>query len=187
VKRPSNAWYGLAGAFLVAGIAVFIWLIASGVTGMQTGFQRGVVPGKIELQVGEPGTYVIYHEYQSVIDGKIFRNASGHPPLAVEVISRESGATVDLQAATMNSTYTINSRSGRSMLSFEADQPGAYTLTAAYPAGSAGPEVVLAVGRGIGFGRAARIIGAIASLFTGGALAVLTGIITFVRQRQATR
>jgi hypothetical protein len=180
--RPGGWWYAVAGAVFLAGVAAFVWLLLSGITGAQKGFQRGVAPGQIQLQLDTPGTYVIFYEFQSVMDGKVYSTADALPPLSVSVAARDSGATVAVAEPTMSQNYSLGSRSGRSILAFEAGQPGTYILTAAYPRSSIGPEIVLAVGQGFGSRLMATILGSIATLFGSLALAVVIAVITFVKR-----
>jgi hypothetical protein len=47
----------------------------------------------------------------------------------------------------MTATYTLNGRSGRSIMAFTIKQPGTYSFHCGYEEGKSGPETVVAVGR----------------------------------------
>jgi hypothetical protein len=117
------------------------------------------------------------------MDGRVYdvADVSG---LTVELVSAETGESVPLDAPGANTTYELRGRSGRAVLTFEVDRPGAYRLSADYPAGG-GPETVLAVGRGLGTRIAMTVAGAIAVGIGSFLLAVAIAVVTFVRRRRA--
>lgn len=184
-SKPGRWWYGVAAAVLVVGVGVFIGLLYSGISGMGKAMQRGVVPGQFEVQVEKPGTQIIYHEFQSVMDGKVFSSRQGLQPLQIRVVAKESGTKVSTTKAGANSTYTYGSYSGRSILSFEASQPGTYALSVVYAGNAAGPEFVLAVGPSFGSGLVFTILSAVITLLVTIGLSAVIAIVTFVKRRQA--
>lgn len=46
---------------------------------------RIVVPGEAELDLTEPGSYTIYHEHRSVVDGQVFSSTADISSLLVAV------------------------------------------------------------------------------------------------------
>jgi hypothetical protein len=182
-KGPSRKGYVFAAAVLAAGVVGFALVLFLGLSGLS--MQRVVVPGSAELTMEEAGRYTIYHESRSVVDGRVYdvTDVSG---LTVEIVSAETGESVPLDSPGANTTYELRGRSGRGVLTFEVDRPGAYRLSAEYPAGG-GPETVLAVGKGIGTRIAMTVFGAIAIGIGSFLLAVAIGVVTFVRRRRARR
>lgn len=180
---PSRAGYWIAALVLLMGLIGMALVLYLGLTGLS--MQRVVVPGSGEIALEKPGRYTIYHESRSVVDGRVY-DVDDVAGLTVELVSAETGETVPLGAPFGNTTYDLGGRSGRGVLAFEVDRPGAYRLSADYPGGS-GPETVLAVGGGIGTRIAMTVVGSIT--LAGGAflLALGIGIITFVRRRRARR
>lgn len=180
---PSRKGYVFAGVVLVLGAIGAAAILYLGLSGLS--MQRVVVPGSAELALDEPGRYTIYHESRSVMDGRVYdvADVSG---LTVELVSAETGESVPLDAPGANTTYELRGRSGRAVLTFDVGRPGAYRLSADYPAGD-GPETVLAVGRGIGTRIAMTIAGAIAVGVGSFLLAAVIAVITFVRRRRGRR
>ncbi|MGH7549193.1 MAG: hypothetical protein ACREK3_00380 [Gemmatimonadota bacterium] len=182
---PGRKWYLIAaGVFVLGGIlaAAFGFLR---LRGLEDEMPQVVVPGSAELQLEEPGAYTIFHEAESVVDGRYYA-AADVSGLAVEVVSAETGEAVPLEPAGANTTYSLGGRSGRSVLGFEIDQPGAYRITGSYEGGS-GPETVLAVGQGFGRKLVFTIVGALGIGFLAAGLAIAIAVVTFVRRRRARR
>ena len=183
MSGPGRVGYVIAAVVLVAGLAGMALVLYLGLSGLS--LQRVVVPGSGEVVLDEPGRYTIYHESRSVVDGRVY-DVEGVAGLTVELVSAETGESIPLEAPFGDTTYDFGGRSGRGVLAFDADRPGAYRLSADYPGGS-GPETVLAVGGGLGRRIAMTVIGAIASAGGGFVLALAIGILTFVRRRRARR
>ena len=99
-------------------------------------------------------------------------------------MSKDTGAEVELSRPSGSETYTLGGRSGASILSFNLAQAGAYELSADYPAGQGGPQVVLAVAHGFAGGLIAQVLGffAIDGAFTILALAI-AGWTYFARRK----
>lgn len=148
------------------------------------GLQQVSVPGEIEITLAEPGTYTIFHEHQSVVGDRVYRNEEGLPGLKVALVSA-GGAHVALSPATVSSNYSVGGRAGVSVLGFSTDEPGPYRLSAWYPEGQGGPQGVLAIGRGFTATLLRTIFGVVGlflgSTVVGGTIAVLT----FLRRRRA--
>lgn len=182
--RPSRWYYALAVLLLVAGGAVFAWMVFAGLSRMNDGLQQVVVPGQAELRLDTPGRYTIYHEYRTVGGNKVYGSDQPLPPLTVTVVSRQTGAEVAVKPATVNEHYSLGSRSGRSIMAFTVEQPGTYVLAARYVDGASGPEVVFAVGPGFAGGLVGTILGGMAVLF-GSLLAsgTLAGVTFWKRYR----
>ncbi len=183
MSGPSRKGYVFAAAVLAAGVVGFALVLFLGLSGLS--MQRVVVPGSAELTLEEPGRYTIYHESRSVVDGRVYdvADVSG---LTVELVSAETGESVPLDSPGANTTYELRGRSGRGVLTFEVDRPGAYRLSAEYPAGG-GPETVLAVGKGLGTRIAMTVAGVIAIGIGSFLLAAAIAVVTFVRRRRAIR
>jgi len=67
----SRAGYVLAAICLIAGVSVAVWLGLSVYWRLQNALTRVVVPGNDVLTLDEPGSYTIYHEPESVVDGQL--------------------------------------------------------------------------------------------------------------------
>ena len=183
MSKSGRKGFVIAALVLVLGAIGSAAILYLGLSGLS--MQRVVAPGSAELALEEPGRYTIYHESRSVMDGRVYdvADVSG---LTVELVSAETGESVPLDAPGANTTYELRGRSGRAVLTFEVDRPGAYRLSADYPAGG-GPETVLAVGRGLGTRIAMTVAGAIAVGIGSFLLAVAIVVVTFIRRRRAAQ
>lgn len=181
----SRVWYVVAVIVLLAGGGGAGLLMWSGLSGLDQGMTRVVVPGTSVLTLDKPGAYTIYHEPESVIDGKIYtsENVNG---LRIAV-AEEGGEQVTVASPTMHSTYSVAGHRGVSVLAFEITKPGRYRLTAAYPGGRSEPVTVLAVGQGFVGRLVMTILGAVGSGLLGFFAALVIALITFFQRRKLRR
>jgi hypothetical protein len=177
-----RAGYFFAPIPVIAGFAVAGWLVWSAIDTLQDAFTRFVAPGSVTLTLSEPGTYTIFHEPESVIDGKLYA-APGVDGLQVTVTAEADPDPIPVIVPTMSSRYTIGGRTGRSVLAFDIGRPGRYRLAAAYDGGRSEPRTVLAVGRGFFSRLLLTIAGAIAVVFTGAGVALALVLTTYFRRR----
>ncbi len=185
VKPPGRRWYVLALLIAIAGWVGMAVLIVARLSGSADRMIRAVVPGEIELRLNEPGTYTIFHEHHSTYEGRVY-NVESIPPLEITLRSRTSGAVVPLKD-TITSTYSVGSRSGRSLYQFEVTTPGAYQLAASYATGRRQPETVLSIDRGFVGDLLLTIGGSLAMALGGMVIAIIMFVVVFRRRRQARR
>jgi hypothetical protein len=178
----SRAGYFLAPIFLLAGVAVAVWLGWSEYNALQNALTRMVVPGATELVLDKPGTYTIYHEAESVVDGRLY-SVQSIPGLAVTVTAEAGGKTVPVVVPGISSKYTMGSHSGVSILAFTIAEPGRYRLTADY-GGHSGPQTVLAIGQEFIWSLLRTIFGAIAAGLAGFGAALALVLTTYFRRRR---
>jgi hypothetical protein len=185
--RPGRWYYGLAAFIFVGGwvlFGIFLWKNLSGIADQ---LQQVVVPGKVQLNLPSPGNYTIYHEYESVVGSKIYSGGQTLAGLEVTLSSLATGDEVALSRANVDSTYSMGGRSGKAVFDFTIDRPGAYELTAQYPEGEEGPEVVLAVGQGFTGRILTTIFGALGIVFGSMVLAVAIALITAIKRHNAAK
>ncbi|MGH6771361.1 MAG: hypothetical protein ACRECO_20345 [Xanthobacteraceae bacterium] len=183
VIRPGRIWYLVAVLIAVAGWVGMAMVLFSGISGSAERMIRVLVPGQAELTLGEQGSYTIFHEYRSTLDGRVY-NVEGVSGLQVTVREKGTGTTVPLTSSA-SSNYTIGSYAGRSLFNFEVRRPGVYVLAASYDRGRTEPQTVLAIDRGFVGNLIATILLAFGSAFGGMALGIATFIIVFVKRRRA--
>lgn len=172
VKRPSRWHYflGIAIILITSAIAMVI-LIVSMLTSLMPD-TRVVVPGTHQLALNKTGGYIIYHEYQSNIDGKLYytKSVSG-----IKVYLYDSASKpVELKYPSTTTSYEINGKAGKSVMEFWIHEPGTYTLVANYSAGESGPDIVLAIGESAFFG-------AFIKSFIIGTFGLILGLIVIIR------
>jgi hypothetical protein len=185
--RPSRWWYGAAAFVLAAGAAICIALTFRIVMQMEKGVQRVIVPGQGELALQEPGSYEIYYEYRSTVGDRVFMTGEDLPELECHLVAKGTNAKVALAPASASTSYEFGGHAGKSLFGFEIRQPGNYVLSAAYPRGRAGPDIVLAVGRETAGGVLAAIFGSLAALFGSFAIAVVIVVVTVVKRSKAKK
>jgi len=156
----------LAALVVITGLFIFGWMAYSALSDIGGDLVQMAAPGTAELDLEKAGEYTIFYEDVSVVEGRFYSTGETVPPgLVIELLDLSTGEKLDLSPPFGSSTYTFAGRSGRSIAAFEVDHPGIYRMTASYPPGREGPQVVLAVGTGLFGGIISKIVVAIAALF----------------------
>jgi len=179
----SPLWFVLAaiigiGGFVAAGFQIF-----SGVSAVEDRLMQVVMPGSATLKLTQPGTYTIYHERNSVVDGQLYAGTSVG---GLRLSMRGPDGEVQLMART-GSTYKFGSREGRSIFGFTVNAPGEYRLSGTLPDGRGEPKVVLAVETGLLGGMFRMIGGALGLAFGGLAIAGVIVVVTLWQRQKAKR
>lgn len=181
---PNRGWYVVAAVVFFGAIVASIWLTVSRLGGIGDSLVQVVVPGSADLTLDAPGTYTIFHERNSQVDGRIYTSES-ISGLRVTVRSAATGRDVAVKRPTATSQYNYGGRSGFSAFAFDIDAPGTYRLTAAYDDGRREPQTVLAVSTGF-IGGLLKTIGlALAIAFGGMAAGLALFIVVLLRRRRA--
>lgn len=183
--RPSRWWYGAAALIFVAGTGASVAILVRVILGMNSGFQRLVVPGQGEISIKDGGSYQVFYEHHSVIGDRVFMTGEDYPNLECQLAPKGSSAKVPLAPAFGTTTYELGGHAGKAILGFRVDRPGVYVLSAHYPAGRSGPDIVLAVGQMNIAGTALTIFGSIAGILASFFLAVVIVIVTAVKRSKA--
>lgn len=182
---PSRWYYALAVVLCLAGAGLAGISFWRSIVRVGSDLTQMVAPGARDLRLAEPGNYSIYLEYRSVVGNRVYVTEPHLSGLEVALTSRASGAPVALQRPSGTSTYTVQSREGVAVFNFHIEQPGLYQLAARYPAEQSGPEVVLAVGRGL-FGQVLGVlVRGFALLAVFGGIGVAIAVKTDQRRRHA--
>jgi len=143
----SRLWYVVAGVIALAGLVAAALYVVPRIGTVDQGAMRLVMPGSAVLALDTPGSYTIFHERRSVVDGRYY--ASDSVDGLKVTLADPRGAPVALAEPTMSTSYQMGNREGRAMLAFEVAEPGRYRLTASLASGGAEPKVVLAVSQGL--------------------------------------
>ncbi len=178
----SRAGYVLAAICLLTGVGIAGWFAWTGIGDLRAALTRFVVPGNIDLTLGEPGLYTIFHESESVVDGKLYA-APSIGGLRITVVG-DDGNSIPVANPNFSAHYAVGGHTGEAVLVFSIATPGRYRLSATYPSGQAEPETVLAVGRGFVGALLQMIFGALASAFVGFAAALALALTTYFRRRR---
>lgn len=183
---PGRIWYAFALVVLIAGsiaAGVYVYMRMSGVA---RELAQIIVPGEADLTFSQPGTYTIYFEPESVVNGQVYRTAGDIAGLVIRLHSAD-GDPINLVTPSFSSNYSIAGRSGEAVLTGTIDEPGQYHLTAAYVDARNEPQAVLAIGLGVPTKIITAIVVTLGIAICSFLVAVLIVIVTFVRRRRAMR
>jgi hypothetical protein len=182
----SRKWYAVAAIVLVIGAGIAGWLFLSGLAAARSALTWVVVPGSAVMTLAEPGSYTIFHEPESVVDGRIYssQNISG---LRVTLTSEATKASVPLASPRGSLRYSFGGHEGVSVFALDIAEPGRYRLAGDFPGGQTEPATVLAIGHApIGrlFG---TLFGAIAAALVAVPGAIAIAGVTFANRQRARR
>jgi hypothetical protein len=184
---PSRWYYVLAGVIFVAGWVYFGVYLFSNLSGMGKKLQQVVVPGQSDITLREAGHYTIFHEYNSVVGNKIYSTEQKLSGLEVTLASKATGTSVPMRATASTGNYEFDGRAGVAVLEFDIHNPGVYQLSASYPAGHPGPEVVLAVGHNFTMEMVSAVLGSLGIIFSSLAISLFLVIFTVIKRAIAKR
>lgn len=181
---PGIWYYGLAVLVIVLGFAVFAGSIYSGITDAESGLLQIAAPGDADLNISEPGEYIIFYENNSYMNDQFYSTSEQISGLEIHV--REKATDLDLATypAKSSFTYSLGSRSGRSIMAFTTQRAGIYQVNTSY-SGIAGPRIVLAIGKGIVEGIFSSIVISLAALFGSIVIAAVITFVTYRRRKKA--
>jgi hypothetical protein len=141
---------------------------------------RFVVPGSENVTISKPGTYVLYYEYKSVLDGEIF-STSQETDVKCTATRFRTGEDVPIEPVRLTAQYEINGRAGKAIAQFTATDSGTYILSCAHP-DNAGPRIVLAVAPPLTGDWLVSMFKWLAIVFGSFALGLVILIVTLVRR-----
>ena len=181
---PSLWFYALAIFIVLSGFAAFAGLLYSGISDSVSGLMQIIAPGNAELNLSESGEWTIFYENNSYFDGKVYSTGEEISGLEIRVREKATGLDLAVYPANVSHSYSLGSRSGRSILAFQAARAGVYQFNSSYP-DLAGPEIVLAVGKGMAEGLFSSIAISMALLFGSILLASIVAYYTYSRRKRA--
>jgi hypothetical protein len=187
-KKPGWWWFLIGGLLIAAALTVAISGIVIGIlrtSDQVDGFARFIAPATVKLDVTDTGTYHVYYEWRSSLEGRTFKTPDTSPPGLKIVVTDPDGQNVRVETASDSDvTFSINNREGFSVAKFRADRTGSYTLEAT---ATTNDEFVLAVGPAVLGGLLAWILGGlgIGLLLFGGGLAII--IVAAVKRSRRSR
>lgn len=184
--KPGRVGYLIALAIFLAGAIPSALAFSSGLSGLTEGLIRVIVPGETVVTLDKSGTYTVFHENPSVVDGQTF--SSSVPPNALQVsITSEGGDSITMGPAGGTFTYNLSGRSGVSIGSLRVDEPGDYVLAATYSAAGPTEQTVIALGHEKGKATIKTVFGAIGFFASGGIATIIAIVILVLRSRSKSR
>ena len=188
-------WYSLLTIpCLFVGIGLFVWFLRSGIRQSLGAVTQVIVPNTTVLNIKRTGVYTIFLEQPSVVNGTIYSNTAPVRDLTCRLTQQLPSQTseespqseVALRKPSLNLSYSLGNRSGRAVLEFEADALAFYRLSCGYPDARTQPQVVRAVGTGIGTKILKTLIQSLFGLLSGTGLGTIV-IIAISSRRERFR
>jgi hypothetical protein len=186
--RPSM-WQCLWGAplFLIGGI-FFAYTTFHGLMHVTDSLTQVMVPGQTELSLKGGVTYTVFLEEQSVVGGKVYSTTQSIEGLACHVTTQQNGTRIGISEPSTAASYDVNGRSGHSVLEFHIPQDGRYLFACDYGENSTGPNVVVAVGSGVGGAISRTVFVGLAAFFGGcGGCVAVVFVVLVMRQHVRAR
>ncbi len=186
--RPSW-WYSLVGLPLfVLGVGLFVYFLSNGITHVSDDLTQIVVPGEQKLTLRQPGTYTIFLEQQSVVNGRVYSNSDGVNGLTCKVTIVPANRDIPLRRASSSISYDVGGRSGRSVLEFQAKENGQYDVTCGYSEEAKGPQCVIAIGSGVGTRIGTTVARSLIAMFGGfGSAGAVVLVVFLLRDKSKKR
>ena len=175
--RPHGAWYLLAPAFLLAGIAVSVVLVATTAANYEDNRQRVPVPGETALSVESAGAQPVYFEESGTSQARV---PGG---LELAITPEGGGPTLSISPAGMRSTYHYGGTAGVKLGDVNFPAAGRYRARTSLPEGVHPPmDAVVVVGGSPVAGVLGAVFGSIGAIGVGFVLAVIAVVIVAVRR-----
>lgn len=142
-EQPRNIPLIILGiAMIAAGIGV-IGLGVLRMGSMWKDTQLVVIPTETTLTFDSAGTYTIFHEYESIVDGVSYRGRRLPDELTIQLV--DSDTPIEIESIGGYSNYSMGKRSGESAYRFAIEDPGDYVLNANYGDDDTQGQTVLSV------------------------------------------
>jgi len=180
IVRPSAWYFAFAAAIVLAGFGLFLYALFHGIFHVADDLKQIVAPGEKDLTLMPNLSYTIFLETQSVVDGRIYSTSDRVSGLTCVVTSQQSGNRINTRSPSWNTTYSLGGRQGESVLEFVTQEAGVYHIACGYEGAGQGPQVVLAIGSGVGeriFSTVAKsMVSLFGGMFLGGAIILTVAV-----------
>jgi len=80
---PGRKWYAVSAIVLVGGLVVAGLVLFSRLKGLGDELRQVMMPGEAELSLDRSGTYTIFHEHESIVEGRYYSSPEAIAGLAV--------------------------------------------------------------------------------------------------------
>jgi len=180
-KKTGRVWYFvLAGVVACGGLAGFVYLLYTGLTGITDSLIRIEAPSVREIKLEQTGKYTVFLETPGVVDGTIADSFNGINGLSVRVETLVGGE-IKVGPASGSSTYSIGGRHGVSLMEFVIKTPGRYKFIISFAEGTKPHPVVLTLMQNFLWKLLRIIITGITTLMGTVLVSVLILIVAFTR------
>jgi len=186
-KKPGWLSWILGPLLWVIGVAIAVALSYFVISGIGENAVRMVAPGTREIMCDEPGTYTVFHEYESELDGKVYSQPEGSVSLRCTVTRKDDGQAVSVHRPA-HVTYNYGSREGVSVWAFTVDTAGPYVVTV-----ESDEQAVVMIDKGLlgsALGAAGGVcagVGIAGLAFVAGSVILIVTIVRRVRYAKSAR
>lgn len=184
---PGRFWYVIAALIFLLGVGSGLWIIVRTVCGIPNQLLYVMVPGSTAVELPQSGTYTIYHEYRSYLDGQLYETRGSLNGLVCSVSSADGSETIPIVPSSINETYSLGSRAGEAIFKFTIVNPGLYQISAAFSDGRSHPQAILAIGQNILGNLLLAVLAPITILGTCTFLSAIIIIVVLVKRSQANK
>lgn len=127
-RVPGRRWYWIAGLAGIAGLAAAIWL-AAGLVRAWGASHQFLGPGQFQLEVKRAGRHVVWLDYQTSFEGRIY-DAPKSLPGGARVVVTQTASGRPLPLATGGKvSFEGDMTKSTAIGLFEADAPGRYSVS----------------------------------------------------------
>ena len=119
-------WYALAGAILLAGLAIAAVLVWRFLAAYEPP-ARFLAPGEAQLAVARPGHYVLWHEHRTIYEGRAFDVSAAMPDGTRYRVYGPDGGSIPVEPYAGMSSKDSDGGSV-SLAHFQAPLPGTYRV-----------------------------------------------------------
>jgi hypothetical protein len=146
---PSRKWYLVAAVLFSIGVIVFgvtLWAAIGEVHQKVNDLKRVAVPGQVSVPLEKPGTYTVYYEKRSVMNGQPYTAPDPLPEIALKVTGPD-GESVEVSRKKSADMYDLDRYAGTGTWQFEVTKAGPYQLQVPPAESAPDAKLVLAVGQ----------------------------------------
>src|SRR5215472_2730104 len=184
---PSPWFYALGGVCVAAGVAIFLYALLHGIFHVTDSLTQVVVPGEAQLNLKRDLDYTVFVERESVVNGKIYATDDSLIGLECNAALVSGVQKISMRPARGSLTYNVGGRSGRSVFEFRVPEDGAYDFACGYSGMARGPQVVVAVGSGVGEAIMKTILQSLGGMFGGFGLGGAIFFAVFILRARAKK
>ena len=142
------AYFAKVAAFCVGGAVVGGLFLAWAGGDLRHDVYRVSAAAAAAFHVEAPGKFVLYHEYETVVDGRLVRRPPALPEMTWRLVAAGDSRPLTISAPRKLSRYSLGRRRGVAVGELDFPRAGDYTFTAtAADAGSGAPPVVFVIAR----------------------------------------
>ena len=131
----------MAVGLVICGAAVAIFVMNA----TSSAAQFFVAPGSRPIDIDKPGKYAVNYIYSGQYEGKKFITAQSPPAMELSMVRNSDSSEMPESNGMLKMSFQGSKGSGVRFAGYDLDQPGAYTLSVAYPSGTTGGRFLMSI------------------------------------------